>query len=92
VISAVEAGARVIGVNNRNLQTFEVDINHSINLRKYVPKDIIYVAESGIKTSEDITALKEAGVNAVLIGETLMKSDNKLEMLSYLRGDRNNCC
>lgn len=88
VISAVEAGARVIGVNNRNLKTFEVDINNSINLRSFVPNDIIYVAESGIRTAEDIKLLKDSGVNAVLIGETLMRSDNKLEMLSYLRGDR----
>jgi indole-3-glycerol phosphate synthase len=86
VTSAVEAGARVIGVNNRNLQTFEVDINNSIQLRGQVPRDIIFVAESGIQTPEDIAALREAGVNAVLIGETLMRSENKKEQLAYLRG------
>jgi indole-3-glycerol phosphate synthase len=86
VFSAIEAGARVIGVNNRNLKTFEVDINNCINLRKYIPKDVIYVAESGIKTREDILRLEEAGVDAVLIGETLMKSNDKKAMLSYLKG------
>jgi indole-3-glycerol phosphate synthase len=86
VASALEAGARVIGVNNRNLQTFEVDINNSLQLRNQVPRDIIFVAESGIKTPEDIATLREAGVNAVLIGETLMSSENKKEQLAYLRG------
>ncbi|MDF2942104.1 MAG: indole-3-glycerol phosphate synthase [Herbinix sp.] len=86
VFSAIEAGARIIGVNNRNLQTFEVDINHSIELRSLVPKDIIFVAESGIKTAQDIAALKAVGVNAVLIGETLMRSSNKKELLSKLKG------
>lgn len=86
VLSALEAGARVIGVNNRNLQTFEVDLNNSIRLRNLVPKDIIFVAESGIKTAEEITKLRTAGVNAVLIGETLMRSPNKREILTELRG------
>lgn len=86
VKSALQAGARIIGVNNRNLQTFEVNINNSIRLRNYVPRDIIFVAESGIKTPEDIGALREAGVNAVLIGETLMRSKNKREMLDQLKG------
>jgi indole-3-glycerol phosphate synthase len=83
--SALEAGARMIGVNNRNLQTFEVDLYHSVRLRELVPEDIIFVAESGVKTSEDIKILKEAGVNAVLIGETLMRSDNKKEALNGLK-------
>jgi len=87
VSSAIAAGARVIGVNNRNLQTFEVDIHNCTTLRELVPRDIIFVAESGIRTSEDISELKEAGVDAALIGETLMRSENKKEMLSYLRGD-----
>jgi indole-3-glycerol phosphate synthase len=85
VFSAISAGARVLGVNNRNLQTFEVDINNSVRLRKMVPKDIIFVAESGIKTAEDMRILKEADVNAVLIGETLMRSPNKKEQLNLLR-------
>lgn len=86
VTSAIKAGARIIGVNNRNLKTFEVDLKNSTNLRSLVPKDIIFVAESGIKTAEDVSVLKNAGVNAVLIGETLMRSPNKKELLSYLKG------
>jgi indole-3-glycerol phosphate synthase len=86
VQSALSAGARVIGVNNRNLKTFEVDINNSINLRKQVPKDIVFVAESGIKTAEDIAQLRQNDVNAVLIGETFMRSPNKRECLERLKG------
>lgn len=86
VKSALKAGARVIGVNNRNLKTFEVDINNSISLRKQIPKNIIFVAESGIKTAEDIARLKENGVNGVLIGETFMRSSNKRECLNHLKG------
>ena len=84
--SAMAAGARMIGVNNRDLRTFEVDINNSIRLRGLVPGDILFVAESGIKTAEDIRALRGAGVNGVLIGETLMRSENKKKMLDELRG------
>jgi Indole-3-glycerol phosphate synthase len=86
VRSALQAGARIIGVNNRNLQTFEVDLNNSVKLRSLVPQEIAFVAESGIKTAEDMKVLKTAGVNAVLIGETLMRSPNKKEQLDELRG------
>jgi len=89
IASAIDAGARIIGVNNRNLRTFEVDIRNCINLRKLVPENIIYVAESGIQTRDDILLLEEAGVDAVLIGETLMRSTDKKAMLSYLRGSGN---
>jgi len=92
IASAMESGARVIGVNNRNLQTFEVDIRNCIMLRERVPKDIIYVAESGIQTREDILLLEKAGVDAVLIGEALMKSADKKAMLSYLQGTKNESC
>lgn len=85
VFSAIEAGARIIGVNNRNLKTFEVDLNHCIRLRDLVPKDIIFVAESGIHTAEDMRKLSEAGVDAVLIGESFMRSTNKKEMMMELR-------
>jgi indole-3-glycerol phosphate synthase len=85
-MSAVHAGARVIGVNNRNLKTFEVDISNSERLRNLVPEHILFVAESGIKTSGDIDRLRIANVNAVLIGETLMKSPDKKKMLQELRG------
>jgi indole-3-glycerol phosphate synthase len=84
--SAISAGARMIGVNNRDLKTFTVDIHNSTRLRNLVPKEILFVAESGIKTAEDIQVLREAGVNGVLIGETLMRSKNKKEMLDELRG------
>lgn len=85
--SAIKAGARIIGVNNRNLRDFTVDINNCIRLRELVPRDILFVGESGIKTREDVAALEKSGVNAVLIGETLMKSNNKKQMLDYLRKD-----
>ena len=84
---AVWAGARVIGVNNRNLKDFSVDVGNSIRLRALAPKEILFVAESGIKGPEDIARLKENEVNAVLIGETLMKSSDKKKMLSYLKGE-----
>ncbi|HHV08925.1 MAG TPA: indole-3-glycerol phosphate synthase TrpC [Clostridiales bacterium] len=86
VYSAVAAGARIIGVNNRDLQTFEVDLNNSIRLRELVPKDILFIAESGIKTAQDIEQLRKAGVNGVLVGETLMRSPKKKELLRELRG------
>lgn len=84
--SAMAAGARLIGVNNRNLKDFTVDIHNSIRLRELVPADILFVAESGIQTAEDIQELRAAGVNGVLIGETLMRSADKAAMLANLRG------
>ena len=86
--TAVRAGARIIGVNNRNLKDFTVDIHNSERLRKLVPADVLFVAESGIKTPEDIDVLRNAGVNAVLIGETLMRADDKKAMLTNLKGKR----
>ena len=83
---AIKSGARIIGVNNRDLKNFKVDINNSVRLRKLVPKDIIFVSESGIKTAEDIEVLRENGTNAVLIGETLMKCKDKKKMLKTLAG------
>lgn len=82
---AIEAGARIVGVNNRNLDTFEVDIHNCTTLRNLVPDDIIFVAESGIQTEKDMKELKEARVDAVLIGETLMRSEDKKEMLNHLQ-------
>lgn len=84
--SALSAGARLIGVNNRNLKTFEVDINNSIRLRKLVPSEVTFVAESGIKAPEDIAQLRDNHVNAVLIGETFMRSPNKKQCLDHLKG------
>lgn len=84
--SAISAGARMIGVNNRNLKTFTVDVHNSERLRKLVPTNISFVAESGIKTNADIEVLKAAKVNGVLIGETLMRSKDKAKMLAQLKG------
>lgn len=83
---AVNAGAKIIGVNNRNLKNFTVDITNSTRLRGLAPEHTLFVAESGIKTRSDIQALQEAGVNGVLIGETLMRSADKKAMLDELRG------
>lgn len=87
VASAQKAGARIIGVNNRNLKTFTVDIATSIRLREFVPPTILFVSESGIKTAKDIATLQKNGTNAVLIGETLMRSPDKRKQLAILRGD-----
>ncbi len=86
---AVRAGARIIGVNNRNLKDFTVDIHNGIRLREQVPADILFVAESGIRTREDIVELEKGKVNAVLIGETLMRSSDKKAMLDKLKGKQN---
>lgn len=86
VKTALNAGARIIGVNNRNLKDFTVDLNTCTKLRPLVPSDRLFVAESGIKNSEDIARLKKAGVDAVLIGETLMRSEDKKKALVELNG------
>jgi indole-3-glycerol phosphate synthase len=83
---AIEAGARIIGVNNRDLKTLEIDLSLSERLRPLVPKNIIFVSESGIRTSDDVERMRRVGVNAVLVGETLMRSSNKTEGLKVLRG------
>ncbi len=82
---ALKAGARIIGVNNRNLKDFSVDPSNSLRLRELVPKDMIFVSESGIKTAEDVKAAYDAGANAVLVGETLMRSSDKKAMLRNLK-------
>ena len=83
--TAIDAGAEIIGVNNRNLADFTVDIENSINLRRLVSDDIIFISESGIKTAEDVRRLKENNVDAVLIGETLMRSNDKKAMIEELK-------
>ena len=85
---AISAKARIIGVNNRNLKDFTVDIKNSIKLRKKVPESIIFVSESGLKTREQIIELEQNKVNAVLIGETFMKSPDKNLMLKTLKGEK----
>ena len=84
---AIDAGAQIIGVNNRNLRTFEVNASTCLRLRKDVPENILFVAESGIKTREDIRILLENKVNAVLIGEALMTSSDKKAYLNKLKYD-----
>lgn len=86
VRTALSVGAGIIGVNNRDLRSFTVDINNSARLRKLVPPEILFVSESGIKTAADIEALRSNGTNAVLIGETLMRSPDKKAALDELRG------
>lgn len=86
VRTALLVGAGIIGVNNRDLRTFTVDISNSARLRKLVPPEVLFVSESGIKTAADIEALRSNGTNAVLIGETLMRSPDKKAALDELRG------
>ena len=83
---ALSAGAKILGVNNRNLKDFTVDVNHSVTLRSLVPENVLFVAESGMKTRADIAKLEEAGVNGVLVGETLMRSASKKQTLAELSG------
>lgn len=82
---ALDAGARIIGVNNRDLKNFTVNINNSIELCRLVPSDVLFISESGIKTKEDTLKLIENDVNAVLIGETLMKSDDKKSLIQEFK-------
>ncbi len=89
IMTAVSAGARMIGVNNRNLKDFTVDVGNSGRLRSLVPEGILFVAESGIRSAEDVRALREAGADACLVGETLMRADDKAGMLRELRDHQN---
>lgn len=87
VQAAVAAGSRIVGVNNRQLHDFSVDFQNSISLRQHAPADIIFVAESGIQTAADIDVLRANKVDAVLIGETIMRADDKKAKIKELRGD-----
>lgn len=84
--TAVKIGAKIIGVNNRDLKTFSVDTGNSAHLRNLVPSDRIFVSESGIKTAADVDGLRKIGANAALIGETLMRAEDKKTKLDELRG------
>lgn len=86
VCVAVNAGARIIGVNNRNLKDFSVDTDNSRRLRALIPKDVLFVSESGVKSAEDVAKLRTIGADAVLIGETLMRANDKKAKLDELRG------
>lgn len=86
VQTALNAGARMIGVNNRNLKDFSVDTDNSRRLRELIPQDVLFVSESGVKSAEDVVSLRKIGADAVLIGETLMRASNKKAKLDELRG------
>ena len=83
---AAAAGADIIGVNNRNLKSFDVDVSNSLALRRLAPESAVFVSESGIRSPEDVARLRENGVDAVLIGETLMRAADKRAVLDALRG------
>ena len=83
---AIDCGARIIGVNNRNLKDFTVDVQNSVRLRNLVQDDVIFVSESGLETPEDIQVLRDNNIGVALMGETFMRSPNKLEKLAYLYG------
>ena len=83
---AVEVGARIIGVNNRNLKDFSVDTGNSKRLRALIPDDILFVSESGVQGPEDIKAIREMGADAVLVGEALMRAPDKKKKLDELKG------
>ena len=83
---AIDCGARIIGVNNRNLKDFTVDVQNSVRLRNLVQDDVIFVSESGLETPEDIQVLRDNNIGVALMGETFMRSSNKVEKLAYLYG------
>ena len=83
---AIDCGARIIGVNNRNLKDFTVDVQNSVRLRNLVQDDVIFVSESGLETPEDIQVLRDNNIGVALMGETFMRSHNKVEKLAYLYG------
>lgn len=86
VQTALNAGARIIGVNNRNLKDFSVDTDNSRRLRELIPPNVLFVSESGVRTAEDVETLRKIGADAVLIGETLMRASDKRAKLAELRG------
>ena len=85
--TALDAGARIIGVNNRNLKDFTVDTENSRRLRSLIPGDVLFVSESGVRDAEDVEKLREIGVDAVLVGEALMRAKDKRQMLRQLKGE-----
>lgn len=85
--TALNAGARIIGVNNRNLKDFTVDTENSRRLRSLLPGDVLFVSESGVRDAEDVEKLREIGVDAVLVGEALMRAKDKRQMLRQLKGE-----
>lgn len=86
VKKALNIGARIIGVNNRNLKDFTVDTGNSRKLRELIPGDVLFVSESGVSSPEDVKKLREIGADAVLVGETLMRAEDKKKRLLELKG------
>ena len=86
VEAAIRSGAGIIGVNNRNLKDFSVDRENSIRLRKMIPEDIVFVSESGVKSRQDVTELESMGADAVLVGESLMRAEDRIAKLKELKG------
>lgn len=87
--TSLRAGARIVGVNNRNLRDFSVDTKNSARLRSAVPSDVLFVSESGVKTRQDVENIEKSGADAVLIGETLMRVDDIGAKMRELKGDKN---
>lgn len=87
VETALSVNARVIGVNNRNLKDFSMNFSNAENLRRLVPDDVVFVSESGVKTPGDVRRLRDIGADAVLVGETLMRADDKKKALAALRAE-----
>ena len=83
---ALNAGARILGVNNRDLKNFTVDTKNSRRLRARIPEDVFFISESGVRTAEDVARLAAIGADAVLIGETLMRAPDKTAKLRELKG------
>lgn len=84
---ALRAGARIVGVNNRNLKDFTVDPDNSRRLRSLIPRDVLFVSESGVKSPADVARVRELGADGVLVGETLMRAADKKAALAGLRGE-----
>jgi indole-3-glycerol phosphate synthase len=82
----VDSGARLIGINNRDLRTFKTRLEHTLDLARRVPRDRCLISESGIRTRDDVLRLRHAGVRAVLVGETLMRAPDIGAKLNELRG------
>ncbi|MBQ7155786.1 MAG: indole-3-glycerol phosphate synthase TrpC [Synergistaceae bacterium] len=85
VMCALRAGSRIIGVNNRNLKDFSVDTENSRRLRRLIPRDVVFVSESGVRDAEDVRLIRESGADAVLVGEALMRAPDKRAKLAELR-------
>ena len=85
--TAIAAGAEIIGVNNRNLKDFSMNLGNAVELGKIIPEEIIFVAESGIRTAEDVKRMRDGGADAVLVGETLMRAADKTAALAELKGE-----